>query len=91
MNPQPDTSAAETTGNKPSVLSIPDEVDHTYAGHDASDQHKLYRDLFRDYNKHIRPVEHHDDIVTVHFEVALFNVLSLVSSMWGWSRSERVK
>lgn len=62
------------------VADVKDTIDHTYAGHDASDQHKLYKDLFRDYNKHIRPVEHHDDIIVVHFEVALFNVLELVGA-----------
>ncbi|XP_068217896.1 uncharacterized protein [Palaemon carinicauda] len=42
-----------------------------------SDQQKLYNDLFRNYNKHIRPVIHHEEVIKVQFEIALFNVLSL--------------
>ncbi|XP_042213257.1 uncharacterized protein LOC121860235 [Homarus americanus] len=46
-------------------------------GHEWSDQHLLYNDLFKNYNKHIRPILNHDDVLTVHFEIALFNVLNL--------------
>ncbi|KAK8398926.1 hypothetical protein O3P69_004197 [Scylla paramamosain] len=61
---QMDTGAAE-------------EEEERHIGQELSDQHLLYNDLFRNYNKHIRPVKHHDEIITVHFEVALFNVLSV--------------
>lgn len=44
-----------------------------------SDQHKLFVDLFKDYVKDIRPVHSHDEIITIQFEIALFNVLELVS------------
>ena len=64
---------------KMNLASNQEEIDHTNVGHDPSDQQLLYNDLFREYNKHIRPVVHHDEIIIVHFEVALFNVLSLVS------------
>lgn len=48
-------------------------------GHSLSDQHLLYNDMFKNYNKHIRPILSHDDVMTIHFEIALFNVLTLVS------------
>ncbi|XP_045132390.1 acetylcholine receptor subunit alpha-1-B-like [Portunus trituberculatus] len=54
-----------------------EEKEERHVGHELSDQHLLYNDLFQSYNKHIRPVHHHDEIITVHFEVALFNVLSV--------------
>lgn len=44
-----------------------------------SDIHKLFSDLFRDYLKDIRPVHSHLDIINIRFELALFNVLALVS------------
>ena len=44
-----------------------------------SDQHKLFTDLFRDYVKDIRPVHSHAEKINIKFEIALFNVLSLVS------------
>ncbi|KAK4321335.1 hypothetical protein Pmani_007855 [Petrolisthes manimaculis] len=44
---------------------------------DLSDQHILYNDIFERYNKHLMPTLSHEDIIEVHFEIALFNVLSL--------------
>lgn len=54
------------------------EEGEDWVGHALSDQHILYNDIFAKYNKHLMPVLSHEDIIEVHFEIALFNVLSLV-------------
>ncbi|XP_042880203.1 neuronal acetylcholine receptor subunit alpha-10-like [Penaeus japonicus] len=55
------------------------EEEVLHAGHSPSDQQLLYKDIFKYYNKHIRPILSHDDVMTIHFEIALFNVLNLDS------------
>lgn len=45
-----------------------------------SDIHRLFSDLFADYFKDIRPVHSQEEIVHIRFEIALFNVLELVSA-----------
>ncbi|XP_037803553.1 acetylcholine receptor subunit alpha-1-A-like [Penaeus monodon] len=46
-------------------------------GANKSDMHQLFTDLFSTYNKHVRPVLHHDEITKVFFEIALYNILSV--------------
>ncbi|KAK3855134.1 hypothetical protein Pcinc_038441 [Petrolisthes cinctipes] len=48
-----------------------------WVNYNLSDQHILYNDIFERYNKHLMPTLSHEDIIVVHFEIALFNVLSL--------------
>jgi hypothetical protein len=60
-----------------------DASDHPFTGSAEklfkSDQNILFQDLFRNYNKEIRPVLSHDQVIEINFEIALFNVLELVS------------
>ncbi|XP_064087428.1 uncharacterized protein LOC135202107 [Macrobrachium nipponense] len=65
-------------GQKGHVEEEEEEVEK-HVGHPLSDQHILYNDLFKNYNRHSRPILSHDDVIKVQFEIALFNVLSLDS------------
>ncbi|XP_071532632.1 acetylcholine receptor subunit alpha-type acr-16-like [Panulirus ornatus] len=66
-------------GHDPSSKGGGDTGARRKVGHKKSDQHILYNDIFKHYNKKIRPIISHDDVITVHFQIALFNVLSLDS------------
>ncbi|XP_066975356.1 uncharacterized protein [Macrobrachium rosenbergii] len=56
-----------------------EEEEEMHVGQALSDQHKLYNDLFKKYNRRARPIISHEDVIKVQFEIALFNVLSLDS------------
>ncbi|XP_063600614.1 neuronal acetylcholine receptor subunit alpha-9-II-like [Penaeus indicus] len=63
-------------GGSPLVVKL--YCSHSLAiGANESDMHQLFTDLFSTYNKHVRPVLHHDEITKVFFEIALFNILSV--------------
>uniref|UniRef100_A0A672JPF9 Cholinergic receptor, nicotinic, epsilon n=1 Tax=Salarias fasciatus TaxID=181472 RepID=A0A672JPF9_SALFA len=47
---------------------------------ESNEESILIRDLFKSYNKNIRPVVHPEDKVTVHIMLTLTNLISLVSS-----------
>lgn len=46
----------------------------------GNEETELIKDLFKDYNKKIRPVVHPEDKVEVQIKLTLTNLISLVSS-----------
>lgn len=51
-----------------------------YAVH-CNEESQLIGDLFRNYNKNIRPVEHPEDKVQVMIKLTLTNLISLVRAL----------
>ncbi|CAL4069517.1 unnamed protein product, partial [Meganyctiphanes norvegica] len=42
-----------------------------------SEEHRLFQELFRHYNKHVRPALTHTEVTQVFFEISLFDILTL--------------
>ena len=50
----------------------------------SEDEERLVRDLFRDYNKLIRPVEVMNDTVDVEFKLSFIQLINVVSIKVNW-------
>lgn len=46
----------------------------------ASEDQKLYQSIFREYNPLIRPVENISDTITIQFNLALSQIINVVST-----------
>ncbi|XP_037803552.1 neuronal acetylcholine receptor subunit alpha-10-like [Penaeus monodon] len=49
----------------------------TQAAQEVSDELLLFSDLFGKYNRHVRPVSHHQEITNVSLKIGLFSILNL--------------
>ena len=45
-----------------------------------TDEFRLLRDLFKDYDKEVRPVYKNTDVVNVQFSLSLIQIISVVSA-----------